>query len=118
MSNRTQFWLGSVMLAIAVGLLVGGLVMPRASYSQDQAGEGRTLNYALVASTLRGTRPNSQIVYVLDDRNEVLFLFEATGTKGNRAELRDFLDLREYGTEVQKGRARKDEKRDKKHPAP
>ena len=109
MSGRTHFWLGSLMLALAVGILVGGLACPRPTYSQD-AGEGRTGNYALVASTLRGTQTKSQIVYVVDDRTEALYVLETSSIKGEHPSLMGFRDLRELSTDVQKARARKDTK--------
>ena len=109
MSAKTQFWLGSLMLAAAVGILVGGLLYPRPSYSQDN-GEGRAGNFAIVASNITGTKPKSQIVYLLDDRNEVLYVLETTGLKGSQTELRDFVDLREFSTGVQKKRADRDKR--------
>ena len=113
MSGKTQFWLGALMLAVAIGILVGGLISPRAVYSQD-AGEGRTGNYALVASNLAGSRPKSQLVYVLDDRNEAMYIIEATASKSSRAEMRDYIDLRELGTGLQKKRAEKEAREERR----
>ena len=112
MSGRTQFWLGSVMLAVAVGLLVGGVILPRPSYSQDAA-EGRSSNFALVTSSLTGTRPKSQIVYIVDDRNEVMYVIETSANRGSKYEIRDAVDLRELGTGLQKKRAEDEKKKDK-----
>ncbi len=109
MSGRTQFWIGSVMLAVAVGILVGGLVTPRPIYSQDN-GEGRTGNFAIVASNLQGTRPKSQIVYVIDDRNEALYVVQTSALVGDQPEPRGVLDLREMSTVVQKKRADRDKR--------
>lgn len=107
MSGKTQFWLGSIMLALAVGMIVGGLLYPKPSYSQG-LGEGRTGNYALVHSDLKGVRPNSGIFYVLDDRNEVLYIFETSGRRGVTTEFIDGVDLRYYGARMQKKRAEDD----------
>ncbi len=115
MSGKVQFWLGSLMLSAAVGILVGGLLYPKPTYSQDN-GEGRTGNFALVASNITGTRPKSQIIYVVDDRNEVLYVIEAAGLKGSQVELRDLVDLREFSTGVQKRRAEKDKRHGAKLP--
>ena len=53
MSGRTQFWLGSVMLALAVGLLVSSAIAPRPLYAQDGIGEGMTReDHAHIASQL------------------------------------------------------------------
>ncbi|MBM4038377.1 MAG: hypothetical protein FJ290_07675 [Planctomycetes bacterium] len=104
MSGRTQFWVGSLMLAVAVGILVGGLVAPRPTYSQG-VGEGRTGGYALVASDLKGTKANAQIVYVLDDRTEALYVIEASSARGDDPSPRGYLDLRKCATKVQKDRA-------------
>ncbi|MBM4038378.1 MAG: hypothetical protein FJ290_07680 [Planctomycetes bacterium] len=109
MSSKTQFWLGSLMLALAVGILVGGLVAPRPSYSQEM-GEGRTGNFALVASSMQGTRPKSQIIYVIDDRNEALYVLEASALRGNEPEPRGFFDLRDMSTGLQKSRAARDKR--------
>jgi hypothetical protein len=109
MSGRTQFWLGSLMLALAVGILVGGLVAPRPTYSQDN-GEGRTGNFAVVASNLQGSRPKSQIVYVIDDRNEALYVVQTSALAGDQPEPRGFLDLRRMSTGVQKERADRDKR--------
>jgi len=110
MSGRTQFWLGSLMLSAAVGILVGGLLNPRPIYSQD-IGEGRSGSFAIVASSITGTRPRSQLLYVLDDRTEVLYVFETTGLKGSKTEMRDFVDLRDLSTGVQKKRAERDKRK-------
>ena len=112
MSGRTQFWLGSLMLALAVGILVGGLVCPKATYSQD-VGEGRTGNYALVASNLHGAQSKSQVVYVLDDRAEAFYVLEAFANKGEPPVLLGARDLRELAGDIQKARARKDVKHPK-----
>ncbi|HUT36153.1 MAG TPA: hypothetical protein VNE39_21880 [Planctomycetota bacterium] len=109
MSGKTQFWLGSLMLALAVGILVGGLFDPKPSYSQD-IGEGRTGNFALVASNLQGNRPKSQIVYVIDDRNEALYVIETSALRGDEPSPRGYLDLREMSTAVQKKRAERDKR--------
>ena len=105
MSGKTQFWVGAPMLAVAVGILVGGLVAPRVVYSQE-AGEGRSGSYALVASRLEGSRPKTQLIYVVDDRNEAVYIIEATSSKASRAEMRDFIDLRDLGVRLQKHHAK------------
>ncbi len=104
MSGKTQFWLGSLMLAAAIGILVGGLLYPRPSYSQN-VGEGRTGNFAVVSTDIKGVRPNSQMASVLDDRNEVLYILECSGRKGVETELLDVIDFRKLGTKMQKKRA-------------
>ena len=113
MPGKTQVWLGAVLWAGAVGILVGGLVAPRAGYSQD-AGEGRTGNYALVASNLAGSRPKSQVIYVVDDRNEAVYVIEATASRSSKTEMRDYVDLRELGVGLQKRRAKREEDAQKK----
>ncbi len=104
MSGKTQFWLGSLMLAAAIGIMVGGLLHPRPSYSQNM-GEGRSGNFAVVSTDLKGLRPSSGVVYVLDDRNEVLYVLECSARKGVEAELVDVVDFRKLGTKMQKRRA-------------
>lgn len=115
MSGKTQFWLGSLMLAAALGILVGGLLYPKPSYSQNM-GEGRSGNFAIVSTDLKGVRPNSGIVYVLDDRNEVLYIIEASGRRGVESEMVDVVDLRKLGTKMQKKRADEDARTSHKKP--
>jgi hypothetical protein len=111
MSGRTQFWAGSVMLALAVGLFVGGVVFPRPSYSQDVVGEGRSRKYAVVAG-IRGILQNTQSLYIIDDRNDVLWVFEYNprGSGKEKATPRAHIDLRDWATELQESRARRQKK--------
>ena len=88
MSGKTQFWVGSVMLALAMGILVSTVVMPQVASAQ---GEGRSGRYALVPG-VSGTTANSETLYILDDLNEVLFIFEYT-SRSKRVDLRDYVDL-------------------------
>ena len=117
MSGKTQFWLGSLMLTLAVGVLVGGLLYPKPSYSQD-VGEGRSGNFALIASSLQGNRPKSQIVYVIDDRAEALYVIETSALKGDDPSPRGYLDLRELSTGILKKRAERDARHTKKGTTP
>ncbi len=107
MSGKVQFWLGSLFLTGAVGILVGGLLHPKPTYSQD-VGEGRSGNFAIVASNLQGTKPKSQIIYLIDDRNEALYVIQTSALAGDQPEPRGYLDLREMSTAIQKKRAEKD----------
>jgi len=75
MSGRTQLWLGSVMLALAVGLLVSSAMFSRPAYAQEGIGEGRTRRYIVVTGP-RGSAANTQTVYVVDDVNQILYAFE------------------------------------------
>jgi len=108
MSGRTQFWLGMLALTLGVGLFAGGLFAPRPSYSQG-IGEGRTLNFALVASDLKGTKANSRIIFVVDDRTEAVYVLEATSVESKtNPSVIGFCDLRKVSDEVQKLRSRQE----------
>ena len=110
MSGRTQFWLGSLMLALAIGLLVGGAIVPGPGYAAQPPGEGRSMNFAVVPSDLPGTRARSQLIYIIDDRNEALYMIEASSTRTSGSRMLDYVDLRKLGEALQKKRA-EDEKR-------
>ena len=107
MSGRTQFWLGMLTLTLGVGLFAGGLFGPRPSYSQA-LGEGRTGNFGIVTSDLKGTKANSRVIFVVDDRTEALYVLEATSveTKTNPS-LLGWCDLRELSEKVTKHRSGK-----------
>jgi len=115
MPGKTQFWLGSLLLAVFVGVLAGGLLSPKPTYSQD-TGVGRAGNYAFIASTLHGNQTKSQILYVLDDRTEALYVLEATATRNDVPTLLGFRDLRDLSAKVQDFRAKKDKEKDAKGP--
>jgi hypothetical protein len=113
MSGRTQFWVGSLMLAVAVGALVGGLLYPRPSYSQG-LGEGRAGNFALVASSLGGAKAKSQIVYLVDDRTEAMYILEASANEGkDNPSMVGFCDLRRLSEKVGKIRSKYPAEKDK-----
>jgi hypothetical protein len=110
MSGRTQFWLGSVMLALAMGLLVGSFLYPRTTLAQDGVGgEGRTGRYALVPG-VRGTTQQSETLYVVDDMNEVLFVFEYS-SRSKEIEPRALYDLQQAASGLIKKRAERDRKK-------
>lgn len=92
MSGRTQFWLGSVMLAMAVGLLVSSAIFPRASYGQEGTGEGRTRRYVMITG-IRGSATNTQTVYVVDDVNQIIYAFEYH-SRSNEMKYRAHSDVR------------------------
>ena len=88
MSGKTQFWVGSVMLALAMGILVSTVVMPQVASAQ---GEGRAGRYALVRG-VAGTTANSETVYIVDDLNQMLFIFEYS-SRSKRVDIREYVDL-------------------------
>ena len=110
MSDRTHFWLGTAMLALAFGLLVGGLVMPRTLHSAalrrdvaiEGSGEGRTLRYALVTG-LAGTARNTQTVFITDDTSDILFAFEYSSS-AKKVKFRNAFDLRRFASKLSKER--------------
>jgi len=75
MSDRAQFVLGSVMLALAIGLLVGSVVLPPAAQGAGAGTEGRGFRYGLVTG-VHGNAQQSETVYVIDDSNELIMIYE------------------------------------------
>lgn len=110
MSGRTQFWIGSVMMALAIGLLVGGVIFPKAAYSQE--GEGRTGRYALVTG-IPGNTQKSQTLYLVDDLNEILYIFEYS-SRAKELAVREVSDLRRYATKLLEARSKKERTKDRK----
>src|SRR5271169_224084 len=94
MTGRTQFIVGSVMLALAIGILAGSLLSPQSALGQatHEGGQGRSFRYALVTG-IQGTMTNSESLYVVDDANEILMVLEYSGTS-HQYEFRTSRDLR------------------------
>lgn len=109
MSGRTQFWLGSVMLALAMGLLVGRAVVPRAAHAQENLGEGRTRRYAMVTG-LRGTAQHTQTVFIVDDVNQIIFAIEYH-SRSNEFTLRKMADVRKVTAKLAELRDRAERRR-------
>jgi hypothetical protein len=112
MSGRTQFVLGSVMLALAIGLLVGSLVVPHAANAQQVGpgggGEGRAFRYAVVPG-IAGTATRTETLYVIDDANEAMFIYEYNSASHD-IKKRNLIDIRHDATELIKARGKRDEK--------
>ena len=109
MSGRTQFVIGSVMLALAIGLVVGVMVAPRGLWAADGGGaEGRTMRYALVTG-ITGTTPGSETVYLLDEANDLLIVYEYS-SRSRELVLRTAGDIRRVASQFIKARAHKAEK--------
>ena len=79
MSGRTQLWLGSILLAVAVGLLVGGLFVPRAA--QAQGPEAGLTSFG-IATGIPGTERRTQTLYVVDDASDIFYCFEYSARAG------------------------------------
>ena len=109
MSGKTQFWLGSVALALAIGLMVGG-VGPRRGYAQEGGlGEGRSRRYAMVTG-IRGSSTNTQTVYVVDDVNQLLYALEYH-SRSNEFKMRNIGDIRKYSDHWSEVRDKADRKK-------
>jgi len=110
MSERTQFWLGSVMLALAMGLLAGSFIFPRATWSQDDAATVEGGRYSLITG-IRGSTQSSQTLYILDDVEDLLFAYEYN-SRSHRLEphLKGARNIRRYTAEVLETRAKAERK--------
>lgn len=103
MRGRTQLWLGSVMLALAMGILAGGLIAPRQAIGQGELGGSH--RFAVVTG-VEGSASRTQTVYVIDDRNNALFILEYNASS-HKFEPREMTDIRRYAEEIIKARAKR-----------
>jgi hypothetical protein len=111
MSDRTQFWLGTMMLALAAGLLLGGVVLPRPSYGQQAGwhyGEGRSGKY-MVVTGVEGSANRTQTIYVTDNANDILYVLEYSSAAKD-IKLRNVYDVRMFSTRLIKERDKREEK--------
>ncbi|MFW6161829.1 MAG: hypothetical protein ACODAJ_03615 [Planctomycetota bacterium] len=103
MKGRTQLWLGSVMLALAVGLLLSSTLFTRPGYAQNSGpGEGRTRRYVMVTG-IRGSAANTQTVYVVDDVNQIVYAFEYH-SRAKEMRYRAHSDIYLYSSRLIEGR--------------
>jgi hypothetical protein len=106
MRGRTQFWLGSVSLALVLGLLLGGFGSPRSAVGQEP---GAIANrYALVTG-IPGTTRRTQTLYLVDDATDILYVMEYRG-RSHDLEFRTAISMRAYAQKVIKGRAKREER--------
>jgi len=106
MRGRTQFWLGSVALAVVLGLLGGGVITPQTAVGQDELVGNTSMRYSMVLG-LPGSTERSQTLYLIDDLNDIFYILEYT-SKSRSVTPRKIVDLRKYSTEVIHQRARRD----------
>ncbi|MFW6161828.1 MAG: hypothetical protein ACODAJ_03610 [Planctomycetota bacterium] len=107
MSDRTQFWLGSVMLALAVGLLAGGAIFPRATWGQDEPTAVVPGGRYSVLTGIRGSTQSSQTLYVLDDVEDLLLAYEYDSrSRELEPHLKGSLNIRRYTAKILEERAK------------
>lgn len=114
MSGKTQFVLGLVMLALGLGLAVGSGWFARPAHGQETGSVARTANYAVLTG-IAGVRQKSQLLYVVDERTEAVYVLEAVAQKtgADNVQLRGVADLRGLSERMQERRAQKDAKAEK-----
>ncbi|MFC1806489.1 hypothetical protein ACFL09_05865 [Planctomycetota bacterium] len=111
MSERTQFWLGSVMLALAMGLLAGSFIFPRATWGQDDVAVVEGGRYAVIPG-LRGSSIGAETLYVLDDVEDLLMTYEYDSRKREfEPQLAGIANLRRYTAKIIEDRAKADRKK-------
>jgi hypothetical protein len=108
MRGRTQFWLGSVALAVVLGLLCSGLITPLPAIGEDATGGAFANRYGMVTG-LPGSTERSQTLYLIDDLNDIFYILEYS-SKTYKIEVRELIDLERYATEILKKRAKRDVK--------
>jgi hypothetical protein len=111
MRGRTQFWLGSLALAVVLGLLCGGLLAPRpvTAAGEDEIIQGTSLRYSLVLG-LPGVSAGSQTLYFMDDTNDIFYVLEYN-SRSHKIEPTKVSDLRLWGSGIIRARAKRDEKK-------
>lgn len=107
MSDRTHFWLGTLMLALALGLLVGGAVLPQPTLAQH-FGEGRSGKYLLVTG-VEGTAIRTQTIYITDNVNDILYIFEYS-SRAKEVKIRNVYDVRMFSARLIKERGKRAER--------
>jgi len=113
MSDRTQFWLGSVLLALAMGLLAGSFIFPRATWGQDDVGVVQGGRYSVITG-IRGSTQNSETLYVLDDVEDMLLPYEYSSRSHElEPHLTAAVNIRRYSTKILEDRAKAERKRPK-----
>jgi len=108
MSERTQFWLGSVMLALAIGLLAGGVLFPRTTWGQDEPLTTPGGRYALLTG-IAGSDASEQTIYLLDDVEDMLLTYEYDSRSHEIHQpptLKACVNLRLYSAKVIEDRAK------------
>lgn len=108
MRGRTQFWLGSVALAVVVGLLCGGLLTPRSAIGQEPLAATQAMRYSMVLG-IPGSTERSQTLYLVDDLNDIFYILEYS-SKTRTIVPRRLMDLRRFSTEIMRKRARREAK--------
>ena len=117
MSGKMQFVAGLVMLALGLGLAVGSGWLAGPAHGQGSGSVARTANYAVLTG-IAGVRQKSQLLYVVDERTEAVYVLEAVAQKAERDSvlLRGIYDLRRLSERVQTLRAENEAKAKAKHP--
>lgn len=111
MSQRSQFWLGSVMLALAMGLLAGSFVFPRATWGQDDATVVPGGRYSVLTG-LRGSTQSSQTLYILDDVEDLLLAYEYESRSHElEPHIKGAVNIRRYTAKVLEDRAKAERRR-------
>ena len=104
MSDRAQFVLGSVMLALAIGLLVGSVVLPPSAIGAGA--EGRGFRYGLLTG-VAGSTAQSETIYIIDDATEAVMVYEYNA-RAHELTARNAIDLRGDAAREIKKRAAKE----------
>jgi hypothetical protein len=117
MSGKTQFVVGLAMLALGLCLAVGSGLLARSAHGQGSGSMARTANYAVLTG-IGGVRQKSQLLYVVDERTEAVYVLEAAAREAERDSvlLRGIYDLRRLSERMQERRAEKDAKAKSKQP--
>jgi hypothetical protein len=96
------------MLTLAIGLLVGSVVLPPAAVGAGA--EGRGFRYGLVTG-VHGNAQQSETVYIVDDLNELILIYEYNA-RSRELTARNAVDLRGDASKFIKLRAREKEIKD------
>ncbi len=101
MSDRTQFILGSVMMAVAIGLIIGTVALPPSAIGAGA--EGGSFRYGLLTG-IGGNTYQTETLYILDDRTGFMMVYEYSG-RAHDLTARNAVDLQSDAAQLIKRRA-------------
>ncbi len=103
MSGKSHFVVGLVMLALGLGLAIGSGMFAATAHGQGEGVSSRAGHYAVVPGIPSG-RPRSQLLYIVDDRTEAVYVLEiaARDSKNKVIDVLGIQDLSILSRGVQK----------------
>jgi len=99
------------MLALAIGLLAGGVLFPRTTWGQDEPLTTPGGRYTLITG-IRGSTQSSESLYILDDVEDMLLAYEYNSRSHElEPHLKGAVNIRRYTAEILEKRAKAERRR-------